>query len=189
MADSGDGINIAVLIFWGVVLYFLFSDGDNSNEQNSGEAELEAAITYVEKVFTLSLSGEELTENVVFLGKQMYFSASNDLNQAINIKIAAPELYSNSADVFQAIPVLPYAIEDKLASIQFYDPTEQPLTNGASKYAIDGEVVVSEFTEEKIVMAYNGDAITGAQLENTEEEHFNLKLELTYTDFQLTDMR
>jgi len=163
--------------------------GDESEDQGSKEPTLEAEIIYGEEVFTFSLSGEELTDNVVFLSNQMYFKASNEFNQAINIAIAAPDLFSKTAGVFQAIPVLPYAIEDKLASIQFYDPTEQPLTNASSKYAIDDEVVVSEFTEEKIVMAYDGDAITGAQLDKTEKDPFNFTLELTYTDFQLTDMR
>jgi len=190
-------MNLLKMILYLLAVKFFFSafelnevaDGDDSKEQNGGEPKFEAEIIYGGKTFTFDLHGEELSDKVVFLSNQMYFKASNDLNQVINIKIAAPALYRNSADVFQAIPVLPYAIEDKLASIQFYDPTEQPLTNAASKYVIDGEVVVSEFTEEKIVMAYDGDAITGAQLDNTEEAHFNLTLELTYTDFQLTDMR
>ena len=180
---------LAVTSFFSACELYEDTDGDDSKEQNSEEPKFEAEIIYGGNTYIFNLNGEELSDKVVFLSNQMYFKASNDINQVIDIKIAAPALYSNSADVFQAIPVLPYAIEDKLASIQFYDPTEQPLTNAANKYAIDGEVVVSAFTEEKIVMAYDGDAITGAQLDNTEEAHFNLKLELTYTDFQLTDMR
>jgi len=164
-------------------------DGDDPEEQERGEPQLDAEISYGNKVITYSLSGEELTDNVVFLSNQVYFEAANELNQTINIKIAAPALYTNTAGVFEAIPALPYAIEDELASIQFYDPTEQPLTNGASKYAIEDEVVVSELSEDKIVVGYDGDAITGAQLNNTDEGRFNLKLELTYTNFQITDMR
>lgn len=165
------------------------ADFDNSNGQNYKEPKLEAEIFYGGKSFTFNLSGEELPDKVVFLSNQMYFKATNDLNQVINIKLAAPDLYSSSEDVFRAIPNLPYSIEDKLAIIQFYAATEQPLTNAATKYAVDDEVVVSEFTENKIVLAYDGNAITGAQLNKYDEEQFNLKLELTYTNFQLTDMR
>lgn len=167
----------------------LDADGEEPGEENSGVPQLDAEITYGGEVFTINLSGEEVTGNVVFLSNQVYFEASNELDQVINIKIAAPTLYTSTAGVFEAIPALPYAIEEKLASIQFYDPTEQELTNAATKYAIGDEVVVSELSENKILLGYEGDAITGAQLSNTDEERFNLKLELTYTNFRITDMR
>jgi hypothetical protein len=178
-------------------MVFVSCETQNTTHENNtenddapnGEAVFKAELSYDGEVFSFDLTGEELPDKVTYLSNQLYFKATNSLQQVLHIKLAGTDLYNNSSGVFRALPALPYAIEENLASITFYDPTEQPLTNASTKYIIDDEVVVSKLTENTIILAYEGDAITGAQLNNTEEGRFNFSLEVSYSDFELQDMR
>ena len=163
-------------------------NNDSENEIN-GETVFKAELSYEGDVFSFNLTGDELPDKVTFLSNQLYFKATNNQQQVLQIKLAGPDLYNSTSGIFRAIPGLPYAIEENLASITFYDPTEQPLTNASTKYIIDNEVVVSKLTENLIIVAYDGDAITGAQLNNTDEGRFNFSLEVNYSNFEIQDMR
>lgn len=175
-----------------ILMVFVSCETQNHTENDdapSGEAVLKAELSYDGEVFSFDLTGEELPDKVTFLSNQLYLKASNSLQQVLQIKLAGPDLYNNTSGVFRALPALPYAIEENLATVTFYDPTEQPLTNASTKYLIDDEVVVSEFTDNLIKLEYEGDAITGAQLNNTEEGRFNFSLEVSYSNFEVQDMR
>ena len=169
------------------------SIADDNNTENddapNGETLFKAELSYEGEVFSFDLTGDELPDKVTFLSTQLYIKATNSLQHVLHIKLAGPDLYDNSSGVFRAIPGLPYAIEENLASVTFYNPTEQPVTNASTKYIIDDELVVSKLTENSIILAYEGAAITGAQLNNTEEGRFNFSLEVSYSNFEVQDMR
>lgn len=164
-------------------------DNDDNANQNNEEAKFEAEVSYGEEVFTFDLNGDELKDKVVFMANRVNFKATNDQQQVLNIELAGSKLYESTSGVFPALPNLPYEIEEKQASISFYNPSEQPLTGAATKYLIDDEVVVSKLTNSSIILAYEGDAITGGQLNSPDEEHFNLSLKLSYSNFEIQDMR
>lgn len=168
------------------------ADGDNTDdlsEENNGEPKLEAKLSYGGKDFSFTLRGDQLTNKVVFMTSRVNFKATNEKQQVLNIELAGTDLYESSSGVFRALPNLPYESEENLASVSFYDPTEQPLTNVATKYLIDDEVVVSKLSEKSIILAYEGDAITGEQLTNTDNGHFSFSLELNYSNFEIQDLR
>lgn len=162
---------------------------DDEKDNDKQEAKLEAKVTYGGETYTFDLTGDELPDNVVFLSHMAYFKATNKLNQVLHFKLAAPSIHSSRSGVFAATPEFPDPIDDRYGIIQFYDPNEQPLTVAATKYATDDELVVSEFTDTRLFITYDGDAITGSELNNGGDEPFNLKLELSYTNFNLTDLR
>ena len=181
-------------LFYVIVILMVFISCESQNNTGNddipkGNAVFNAELSYDGEVFSFDLTEEELPDKVTYLSNQLYFKATNSLQQVLHIKLAGTDLYNNSSGVFRAIPTLPYAIEENLASITFYDVTEQPLTNASTKYIIDDEVVVSELTDNSIKLTYEGDAITGAQLNNTDEGRFNFYLELSYSNFEIQDLR
>jgi len=181
-----------VVCFFSIALLLGACEAQNDDDiadQNNGETKLEADVSYGGEVFSFHLSGDELKDKVVFMTNRVNFKVTNDLQQELNIELAGPKLYEGSSGVFSALPNLPYEIDERLASISFYDPSEQPLTSTAIKYLIGDEVVVSKLTNNSIILAYEGDAITGEQLNNPSEGHFKLSINLSYSNFELQDYR
>jgi hypothetical protein len=160
-----------------------------ANDQGNGKSEFSAKVSYNGEEFNFDLAGDELPDKVVFLSNQLNFKATNNQQQVLSIKLAAPGLYGSISGVFTALPNLPYEIEERLASVSFYNPNERPLTIASTKYLIGNEVLVSKLTENSIILTYEGDAIAGSELNNTEEGRFKFSLELNYSNFEIEDMR